>query len=152
MATKIEALAGKHIYRNRACWFVLHCIALYFSLSKIVICNFVHATAIVTLPQLVVVKYKDEALNNQKVRIISSAKHKWKDIASLICTDANKVCALEKQYSDPSDCLRQVFIDCFISNKPEKYTQDWYGLIELLDDVDLGTLAEQVRQALLYNE
>ena len=36
----------------------------------------------------------------------------------------------------------------FIENKPEDYSQDWRGLIELLDDVDLKALAEKVKHAL----
>ena len=99
---------------------------------------------------LTVLKYKDKDQASQRVRIIESAKHKWKDITSLICKDANKIPALEKQYSDPSDCCRQVFMDCFINSKPEDYSHDWNGLIELLIDVDLKVLAEQVRKAILY--
>ena len=95
-------------------------------------------------------KYKDKDHISQKVRIIESAKHKWKDITSLICKDSNKISALEKQYScDPSDCCRQVFIDCFINSKPEDYPHDWSGLIELLNDVGLEHLAEQVHQAVV---
>ena len=94
-----------------------------------------------TLSELVVLKRSG---SNYKVRIIDSAKHKWKDITSLICGDANKISTLEKQYSDPSDCLRQVLIECFIESKPKEYSQDWNGLIEVLDDVGLESLAEDV--------
>ena len=33
--------------------------------------------------------------------------------------------------------------------KPQGYTHDWNGLIELLDNVDLETLAKNVKHALL---
>ena len=85
----------------------------------------------------------------KRVRIISSASHKWKDIASLICDDANKTCVLEKKYqNEPSECLRQVFIDNFINKKPQDYPQNWNGLIELLNDVELEVLASEVKKAL----
>ena len=57
---------------------------------------------------------------------------------------------LEQKYSnDPEECLRQTLIENFINKKPKKYTQDWNGLIELLEDVDLETLAEKVKDAVL---
>ena len=92
-----------------------------------------------TLSELVVLKR-----SGSKVRIVDSAKHKWKDITSLICGDTNKISTLEEQCSDPSDCLRKVLIECFIENKPKGYSQDWNGLIEVLDDVGLQSLAEEV--------
>jgi predicted HAD superfamily hydrolase len=103
-----------------------------------------------TLEELKILKYTDEG-KKHKVRIISEASHKWMDIADLICGDANAMTTLEqKRRGDPKECLRQTFIDYFINKKPQGYTQDWNGLIELLDDIELETLAENVKHALLY--
>ena len=56
---------------------------------------------------------------------------------------------LEHKYrGDPNECLKQTFNDYFINKKPLGYTQDWNGLIELLDDIDLEPLAEKVKHAL----
>ena len=107
------------------------------------------ADKIPTLDELMILKYTDEGVK-KKVRIISTASHKWKDIATLICDDANKTNALEKQYQgDPNECLRQVFIHSFINKKPVNYSQDWNGIIELLDDIDLETAAKEVEHALV---
>ena len=85
----------------------------------------------------------------KKLHIIKEARHKWKDIVSVISDDPNKIRDLEQQHrGDPQECLRQTFIDCFINKKPKYYSQDWRGLVELLDDVELETLAQQVKQAL----
>lgn len=99
-----------------------------------------------TLQKLVVLK-PTNGQGGSKLRIIDRAKHKWKEITSLICSDANKISALEKQYNNnPDDCLRQVLIECFIENKPQNYSQDWSGLIEVLDDVGLEGLAKDVKK------
>ena len=101
-----------------------------------------------TLDELLILKYTDKG-KKQKLRIINEARHKWRDIANLICGDANITAVLEQTYrGEPSECLKQTFINYFISKKPRGYTQDWNGLIELLDDVDLETLAEKVKDAL----
>ena len=101
-----------------------------------------------TLGQLMVLKYADGG-KMKRIRIISAARHKWKDIASLICDSANKITELkEKHQNDPNDCLRDVFVHNFINKKPQKYSQDWSGLIELLNDVELEIVAEEVEYAL----
>ena len=51
----------------------------------------------------------------------------------------------QKCRGGPSECKRSLN-----TKKPEDYSQDWDGVIELLDDVDLQTLAEDVKHALSY--
>ena len=94
-------------------------------------------------------KYKNKG-EERKVHIINDASHKWKDIASSICNDHNKIRVLEQQHpGNPYECLRQTFINDFLNKKPTGYSQDWNGLIELLENVDLETLVEKVKCALL---
>ena len=108
-----------------------------------------YADEIPTLNELLILKYMDKG-EKKKLRIIREAKHKWKNIANIICGDINVTTVLEQQYrGDAEECLKQIFIQNFINKKPQRYAQDWNGLIELLDDVDLETLAENVNQALL---
>ena len=102
-----------------------------------------------TLDELLILKYTDKKGKRERVRIVSEASHKWKTIAGLICEGANRIKVLEQKCSnDPEECLRQALIENFINKKPKKYTQDWNGLIELLEDVDLETLAGRVKNAL----
>ena len=97
-----------------------------------------------------VLKYSSDT-GVERLRIISEASDKWREIASIICDDPNKISVLELKYrDDPSQCLRQAFIDGFINKKPKRYPQDWNGLIELLDDVGLQTLAEKVKHAISH--
>ena len=107
-----------------------------------------YTDTVLSLKQLTLLKYTDKG-EKKKLNIIEGARHKWKDVASLICDDPNKLSTLEQQYqSKPQECLRQIFIDDFINKEPQDYSQDWSGLIELLEDVDLKALAERVKHAL----
>ena len=93
-------------------------------------------------------KYKESG-EMKSVHIIKEASHKWKDITSLICDDHNKISVLEQQHpGNPHECLRRTFIDDFLNKKPGRYSQDWNGLIELLENVELEVLAEKVKCAL----
>ena len=42
-------------------------------------------------------------------------------------------------------------IEDFINKKPAEYSNDWNGLIELLDNVDLEALAGKVKYALTHS-
>ena len=97
---------------------------------------------------MIILKYTHKG-EKRKVRIIEAAKHKWKDIASLISSDAHETSVLEDRYrGDQNECLKEAFIHSFIDKKPRDYSQDWNGLIELLDDVGLERLAKDVKHAL----
>ena len=101
-----------------------------------------------TLDELMILKYADKG-EKKKVRIINTASHKWKDLASLICDDAHQISVLEQKcQNNPNECLRQLFIHNFIDKKPQKYSQDWSGLIELLDDIGLEAVAKEVEHAI----
>ena len=98
---------------------------------------------------LLILKYTDKG-EKKKVRIIDKASHKWKDIASLLSDDANITSVLEQtHHGDPSECLKEAFTKYFINKKSKRYSQDWDGVIDLLDDVGLEALAEEVKYALL---
>ena len=86
----------------------------------------------------------------QRLNVIKRASHKWKMIAPLLSKDANIIEKVaEKNRDNQDDCLRVVFVEHFLSNKPDKYTNDWNGLIELMEDVDEGDLAKEIREAVL---
>ena len=98
---------------------------------------------------LLLLKYTDSEGTTKSVSIIDAACCKWKDIANMICDSPNKVDELaQKHHGDPRDCLRDIFKEGFINNKPTGYSQDWSGLKELLKDVRLETLADMIDQAL----
>ena len=101
-----------------------------------------------TLDELLILKYTDKG-EKKKLRIIREAKHEWRNIANLICDDIHITTVLERQHhGDAEECLKQIFIENFISKRPQRHTQNWNGLIELLDDVGLETLAKNIKHAL----
>ena len=103
-----------------------------------------------TLKELMMLKYREKG-EEKKLRIIKEASHKWRDIVSLICENPNKARVLEDQHRGRhEDCLKQTLVDDFINKKPAEYSNDWSGLIELLDNVDLEALAGKIKYALTH--
>ena len=93
---------------------------------------------IIALPHIIsILTYQAGDKGERKkleIIMISSASHKWKNIASLICDDTMElmISVLDKIYpGDPEKCLRQIFINHFNNGKPLNYSQDWKGLMEL---------------------
>lgn len=81
--------------------------------------------------------------------IIGQVCHKWKTIASLLSKKGNTIDVLSQRHNnDPPQCAQQVFQDCFISNKPAhgRYSQDWNGIIELLNGIEEEALSEEVSE------
>ena len=86
---------------------------------------------------------------NKEIKIIDRVCHKWKTIATLLSNKVNTVAVLSQRHqNNPSLCVQQVFEDYFISNKPPfgRYSPDWNGIIELLEDIEEEALSEEVRE------
>ena len=98
-----------------------------------------------------VLKYK-EGGQEHRLKIIDRISPKWRTVADRISSNPNKADTLWQQcYNDPSQCLRQLFIDCFFTNEPaNNYSRNWRGIIEILKDIDEEIFAEQVKKAVLY--
>ena len=105
-----------------------------------------------TLQELTLLKYTTSGGEKGRLNIINEASSNWRDIVSLICDDPNRARVLEEEYrGNPYNCLRQALIDDFIGKKPQRYSQDWNGLIQMLEDVKLQSVAQEVKIA-LYNQ
>ena len=99
-----------------------------------------------TLRELTLIRYATNEDKRKEVRIIDDAKHEWRIIANLICSDHNRTTTLSQQFGgDPGSCLQQLLIECFINNKPLSYEHNWN---ELLGDAKLEMLAKNVEEAL----
>lgn len=100
--------------------------------------------------QLSLLKYK-KGSEKITVKIIHKASHKWQEIAKALApSDTNLVSNLSGKFRDnQEECLSAVFVENFLNNKPKNYNNDWDGLIELLDDVDLSELSKDVKKVVL---
>ena len=96
-----------------------------------------------TLRELELLKYTKEG-KKQKLKILDRIGHSWRKVANFLSDDPHRADNLEQTYDNNVDCLRQLFLENFIDKKPasDDYSQDWKGIIELLNDIDLGDLAE----------
>ena len=74
--------------------------------------------------------------------------HKWRDIGGLTglsFSDLENIS--EKHRGDPKECCRAV-LGHWMDNPPPDYPTTWQGLIELLEDSQLGQVVSQLRTVL----
>ena len=99
--------------------------------------------------QLTMLEYTKDG-EKKTINIISRAAHAWSKVADLITDDIHVVDNLRDQHRGRNEeAFKQLLKDCFIGNTPlGGYTQDWNGMVKLLNDVRLGTLASEVEEAI----
>ena len=77
--------------------------------------NHLYADKLPTLDELLILKYMDKG-EKKKLRIISEASHKWKNIANLICDGANVKQLYWKKRCHVvtlNECVEQALIELF---------------------------------------
>lgn len=99
--------------------------------------------------QLMMLEYTKNG-EKRTINIIRKAAHRWTDAAGLISEGTHVIRNLRDQHrGNNEEAFKQLLTDYFIEEKPSfGYTQDWYGLVKLLSDAHLGTLASDVEEAI----
>ena len=98
------------------------------------------------------IKWKDHngVINN--LRIYSKIAHMWRQIANLLGFEPGEIKTVENNYHGDDSRITTVFRRWFenANNLPNAscYPKSWQGLINLLNDAELGKVAEELQQAL----
>lgn len=96
------------------------------------------------------IKYKGKDGSEKKLRILSRASRKWREIAGEFFDEQNLVDNLDdKHRGDSTACLRAVFSEFLSRHLANNYTRDWKGIIRVFDDLDDEALAKEVKEAIL---
>ena len=99
------------------------------------------------------IKWEDEKGVEQEFRIYSKIAHKWRQIATqLLGFGPGQISAIESDHRQTCFCITAVMGRWFenANRLPNvrNYPKSWQGLINLLNDVELGEVAEELKKAL----
>ena len=99
------------------------------------------------------IKWEDESQIRRELRIYSKIAHKWKQIATRLGFEIGEIESIRKNSSfDDNDritaVLRQWFENAKSLPNASRYPKSWQGLINLLEDAELGEVAEELKRAL----
>ena len=102
----------------------------------------------VTSKHLFLIKWKDEHEKTQRFHLLQNISHKWRTIGKLLDLSPPRLQSLAMEHRDkPEECCQAV-MDLWLTNPPDDYPCTWPGLIELLEDSQLGQIASQLRNVL----
>ena len=97
---------------------------------------------------VIVIKWKDDQGKTQRYRLIDKIRQKWQDIGKLVRIPLDELNSLsDKHKKDAAECCRAV-LDTWMEAPPPGYPVTWEGLIELLEDVDLGEVVTELKTVL----
>ena len=99
------------------------------------------------------IKWEDENGVKRELRIYSKIAHKWRQIATRLGFELGEIESIRKNYPfDDNDrvtaVLRRWFDNARNLPNASRYPKSWQGLINLLEDAELGEVAEELKKAL----
>ena len=79
---------------------------------------------------------------------MDNISHEWRTIGERLDLTSSQLQSLAAEHRDkPKECCRAVLC-LWLNNPPDEYPITWDGLIELLEDSQLGQVASELRKIL----
>ena len=98
------------------------------------------------------IKWEDENGVKRELRIYSKIAHKWRQIATRLGFELGEIESVEENHhrndSRITAVLRRWFENARSLANASRYPKSWQGLINLLEDAELGEVAEELKKAL----
>jgi hypothetical protein len=102
----------------------------------------------VKIQQLTLIKWKDDQGQTQRFYLMDSIAYKWRTLGELLGLPFSKLQSLAAEHRDkPEECCRAI-LGQWLDNPPPDYPTMWQGLLELLEDSQLGQVVAQLRDVL----
>ena len=97
-------------------------------------------------------KWEDESGVRRELKIYSKIAHRWRQIATRLGFELGEIESIEEDHRRNHSCVTAVLRQWFDNAKnlpnASRYPKSWLGLINLLEDAELGEVAEELHTAL----
>ncbi len=105
------------------------------------------------MSNLVLLKWTDSNNKEQRIHIISELSPKWSDISDLLVFSTARIQQIRQDNSGVQDRCKEVMRLWLDSEEGAyRYPTTWEGLIELLEDIELSTLASDIRKVVCQEQ
>ena len=102
----------------------------------------------VLLQHLSLIKWKDNLGRSQRYYLMDKITHEWRTLGELLGLLSSELQSLAAEHQNrPKECCRAV-LDQWFDNPPPNYPTTWQGLLELLEDSQLGQVVTELRAIL----
>ena len=98
------------------------------------------------------IKWEDKNGVKRELRIYSRVAHRWRQIATRLGFKLGEIESIDAHYRT-NYCRVTIVLDLWFENvrslpNAGRYPKSWQGLINLLEDAELGEVAEELKKAL----
>ena len=94
------------------------------------------------------IKWKDDQGTTHRFYLLDKISMKWRSLGMLLDLSYSTLETLEKEYrNDPTECCRAL-LSQWLESPPPQYPNTWKGLIELLEDSQLGQIVCELKTTL----
>lgn len=102
-----------------------------------------------TIKNLTLLKWKDKDGCTQKLKVLQEVCAKWELMGDLIGLSPGQLDAIKTDYDcrGVEVCCRQVFLE-WLQHEEGEYCATWQGLCELLEDMELSSIAKKLKEIL----
>ena len=158
-ATATDYVKEKHTKLCKCMYFLIVCSALrvvcvlslliYNVILVLVTVPITHTKCIAhpTSRSLTLIEWRNEQGERKIFRLKQLICHKWKELGCLLDIPLSVLHSWEKYHrEDPMDSVNAV-LSHWLENPTEYYPKSWEGLDRLLDNAELGQVAEDLKQA-----
>lgn len=98
---------------------------------------------------LILIKWRDSDGRQRKFHLVKKVSHKWRMFGFRFQRGNNEMDALEEECSRKSEqCWIKVMSEWLDEEGTEEYPATWEGILLVLEDVELSTIAKQLRKVL----
>ena len=102
----------------------------------------------VKIQHLALIKWKDKQGQTQRFYLMDKIAYKRRTLGELLGLPFSEQQSLAAEHRDkPKDCCRTV-LGQWLGNPPPDYPATWQGLLELLEDSQLGQVVTELRNVL----
>ncbi len=104
------------------------------------------------MSNIVLLKWTDSNNKTQRIRIITELSPKWSDISDLLGFSTARIQQIRQDNSGVQDRCKEVmrlWLDS--EDGAYRYSTTWEGVIKLLEDIELSSLASDIREVVCQN-
>ena len=99
-----------------------------------------------TMKNLTIIKKTDHRKQVHQLRLIEQMSPQWKKASDLLGLPPDHTTRIEKNHRAVKDCCREIMAQWLAhADGMYNYTTTWEGMCQLLEDMELSTIAENLR-------
>ena len=97
---------------------------------------------------LQLIKYTDSEGNDKEFRLIKRVQNHWRELGTLLGIDKATLDGFDSSLTQTRKC--ELIFDLWITKGEGGYSVSWAGLLQALDDAELGGVEKHLNEALTF--